>query len=343
MSKKKRTLIIILGWIVSLVFLYLTFKNIHPATLWQTIKTANYLWVIPNILVVMFTMLYRAYRWQIMLDPIKRLKLHDLFASTMVGFMANNILPLRMGEFVRAYSIGKIGNLSRSASFATIVLERVFDVFTLLLMLAVILIFRLIPLDPDGDYYHRIVYFGYLMLAASIGLFVLLVFLRIKSEQTINLFSRLLKPFPAKISKIVIDILGKFSNGLSVLSNPRKMFSICIHSIILWLITGISNYFIFMAFNLYDLPWTASFVVLIVVTLGITVPNAPGFLGVFHGLVVLALAIYPLEVSKDEAQACAIVLHGAQYIVITGVGLFYLMFKHLSLHEARTEAEKNEN
>jgi len=342
MKNRKRTLIIILGWIISLVFLYFTFKQIHLDELWTTLTSANYLWVIPNILVVMFAMLYRAYRWQIMLDPIKHINLHDLFASTMVGFMANNILPLRMGEFIRAYSIGRLGNLSRSASFATIVLERVFDIFTLLLMLAVILIFRLIPLDPQGEYYQNIVYAGYLMLAVSIALFVLLLFLKIKSAQTLALFRKLLKPFPAKISGTIPDILDTFANGLTVLGDTRKMISISVHSILLWLITGISNYFIFLAFGLNDLPLTASFVVLIVVTLGITVPNAPGYLGVFHALVVLALAIYPAEVSATAARGCAIVMHGAQYIVITGVGIFYLVSKHLSLHEAQSEARNSD-
>lgn len=342
MKNRKRTLIIILGWVISLVFLYFTFKQIHLNELWTTLTSANYLWVIPNILVVMFAMFYRAYRWQIMLDPIKHINLHDLFASTMVGFMANNVLPLRMGEFVRAYSIGRLGNLSRSASFATIVLERVFDIFTLLLMLALIMIFRLLPLNPEGEHYHNIVYAGYLMLAISIALFVLLLLLKIKSESTLALFKKLLKPFPDKLSHIIIDILEKFANGLSVLGDTKRMLSISIHSILLWLITGISNYFIFMAFGLTDLPWTASFVVLIVVTLGITVPNAPGFLGVYHALVVLALSFYPTEVSEVAARGCAIVMHGAQYIVITGVGIYYLLSRHLSLHEAQSEAQKSD-
>lgn len=337
-KNKKRTLIITLGWIISLLFLYLTFKQINLSELWNTLKSANYLWVIPNIIVVMFAMFHRAYRWQIMLDPIKHVNLHDLFASTMVGFMANNVLPLRMGEFVRAYSIGRLGNLSRSASFATIVLERVFDIFTLLIMLAVIMIFRLLPLNPEGEHYQNIVYAGYLMLAVSIALFVLLLFLKIKSQPTLNLFKKLLKPFPAKLSNIALDMLEKFAAGLSVLGDTKKMISISIHSIILWFVTGISNYFIFMAFGLNDLPWTASFVVLIVVTLGITVPNAPGYVGVYHALVVLALSFYPTEVSELAARGCAIVMHGAQYIVITGVGIYYLLSRHLSLQEAQAEA-----
>ena len=339
MTTRNRRLAIILGWLVSLVFLYFMFRKIDLAELWRTLQTANYLWVIPNILIVMFTMFYRAFRWQIMLDPIKRIGLHDLFASTMVGFMASNILPLRMGEFVRAYSIGKLGNLSRSASFATIVLERIFDIFTLLLMLAVILIFRLVPLNPEGDFYHLTVYGGYIMLAVSIGLFLLLVFLKVKSEPTLAFLTKVTRIFPEGLSSFILDVFSKFAEGLSVLGNLKSMIRISIHSILLWLLTALSNYFIFLVFGLNDLPITASFVVLIVVTLGIVLPNAPGYVGVYHGLVYIALSIYPHEVTKADAGGVAIIMHGAQYVVITAVGLYYLYSRHLSLHEARTEAE----
>jgi len=334
----KRRLLIWFGWLVSLLFLYLTFRKIDPQELWLTIRSANYLWVIPNMLVVMFTMFYRAYRWQIMLDPIKRIGLHRLFASTMVGFMANNVLPLRMGEIVRAYSIGRLGNLSRSSSFATIVLERIFDIFALLLMLAAILIGRLLPVNPQGENYDRIVYAGYLMLAFSVVLFLFLVFLKLRSAQTIAFLRRLLRIFPARLAELVLEIFAKFAEGLTVLGDVRRMIAISIHSLLLYIVTALSNYFVFMAFGLDNLPLSASFVVLIVVTLGITLPNAPGFIGLYHGLVVLALSIYPVEVSETAARGCAIVLHGAQYLVITAVGLFYLYKYHLSLHEAKAES-----
>jgi len=336
----KRKGLIIIGWIISLVFLYYAFKDIHPDELWQTLKTANYWWVIPNIATVMLAMFYRAYRWQIMLDPIKRVKLGDLFASTMVGFMANNILPLRMGEFVRAYSIGKTGNISRSSAFATIVLERIFDIFMLLLMLVVILLGRKLPLDPEGPNYDRIMYAGYMMLFISVGLFVLLLFLRIKKTRTLNLLGKIFKIFPKRISTLILDIFNKFAEGLDVLSDTKRMVRIFFHSVLLWIITGLSNYFVFLVFDLSSLPWEASFVVLIVVTLGITLPNAPGYIGVFHALVILSLSFYPVEVPDPAVgRGVAIVLHGAQYVVITVVGLYYLYRKHLSLHEAKAQAQ----
>jgi len=241
----KKKVLIILGWIVSLVFLYFTFREIQFGALWSTLKSANYWWVIPNILVIMFTMVYRAYRWQIMLDPIKHVGLHDLFASTMVGFMASNILPLRMGEIVRAYSVGKLGKLSRSSSFATIVLERIFDILTLLLMLAVIMIFRLLPLDPMGENYNRIVYAGYMMLVLSVVIMLILVFLKVKQQKTIAFFRKLLSIFPDKLSSLFLDILDKFADGLGVLSNLSSMIRIIVHSILLWIVTALSNYFVF--------------------------------------------------------------------------------------------------
>jgi hypothetical protein len=336
----KKKILIIIGWLLSLVLLYFTFKDIPFDRLWVTLKTANYWWVIPNVLLIMAAMLYRAFRWQIMIDPIKRIGLGDLFASTMVGFMANNILPLRMGEFVRAYSIGKLGKLSRSSSFATIVLERIFDTFTLLLMLAVVLIARALPLNPEGEYYEKIMYAGYFMLILSVLLFVLLMFLKTKSDATLRFLAKIFSVFPKRLSDLVLYIFEKFAEGLAVLSDIRRMLRIALHSILLWIIMALSNYFIFLALDLNDLPWTASFVVLIVVSLGIFIPSSPGYIGLFHYLVVLSLSIYPTEVDETAARGCAIILHGSQYIIITLVGLYYLMRRHLSLKEAQAQAEK---
>ena len=125
----------IIGLVISSVFLYLAFRKVDYSELWSALKEANYWYIIPNIILVILSMWMRAYRWRFMIDPIKKVGLSRLFSSVMIGFMANNVLPARLGEFVRAYSLGTKENISRSATFATIVIERIFDGFSLLFIL----------------------------------------------------------------------------------------------------------------------------------------------------------------------------------------------------------------
>ena len=92
---------------------------------------------------------------------------------------------------------------------------------------------------------------------------------------------------------------------------------------------GLSNYFVFMAFG-FDITVDASFVLLVVVSILIMVPSTPGFLGVYHYGVVVSLGLY--GISDEEARACAIVLHAAQYLVVTAMGFYFLKKEHLSLN-----------
>ena len=125
----------IIGLLVSLVFLYLAFRKVDFSELWSALKGANYWYILPNIVLVILSMWMRAYRWKFMIHPIKKVGLGRLFSTVMIGFMANNVLPARLGEFVRAYSLGAKENISKSATFATIVIERIFDGFAILFIL----------------------------------------------------------------------------------------------------------------------------------------------------------------------------------------------------------------
>ena len=140
--KTRRKLLIYAGYLISIVLVYLAFRKVQFAALWNSISEANYWWVLVNVAFVMAMMYYRAYRWKFMVDPIKKVGMSKLFSSTMIGFMASNVLPLRLGEFVRAWSLGRIADMSRSAVLATIVIERIFDSFALLTFLTIILMFK---------------------------------------------------------------------------------------------------------------------------------------------------------------------------------------------------------
>ncbi len=341
---KKKLLSFIIGLLISGILIFIIFRNVNFGDLMVALKGANYLWLLPNMFLVVLAMFQRAERWKHMLKPIGAPKYKKLLSATCIGFMANNVLPLRLGEFVRAYALARENEkVTKSASLATIFVERmVFDLLALLLILAVILWF--IPTKFDDRFKLGA---AMSLVVAIVGL-IFAVAVVMRPEGAGKLITRYLFFLPDKVKDIIRKTVIKFSKGLIFLKNWRHTFWVSIHTILLWLAMGISNVFVFYAFGLdqppYSLPLSASYVLLVVVSISILIPSSPGFIGVYHGGVVLTLGYYGIEASSSEAVSCALVLHAAQFIPVTLMGFYYLYKEGLSLSQLGKEAlEKSEN
>jgi glycosyltransferase 2 family protein len=322
---------LIIGILISLVFLYLAFRKVDYSELWGALKGANYWYIIPNIVLGLLSMWMRAYRWKFMVNPIKKVGLTRLFHSVMIGFMANNVLPARLGEFVRAYSLGTKESISKSATFATIVIERVFDGFSLLFILWLSLLF-----SPFPDWVRKA---SNLFLLINLALFAFLVFIEVKREPTLKLFNFIFRLLPVKLSLRAKEIMEKFIGGLKVFRNIPSLIWILGWSIVIWGVVGISNYFIFLAFNLHP-PIQASFILLVIVCLGVMLPSSPGFVGTFQFFCVIALATFGYD--KNIALPFSLVLHASQYLPVTLLGLYYLKKEHLSLKTLESDSMEKE-
>src|SRR5688572_20419721 len=124
-----------IGVAVSALLLWVAVRGVSLDEVLGELRRVRPLWLVPVILSLFVRFWLTAVRWQLLLRPIKQIGVHRLFAVTLIGFMANNVLPARLGEFVRAYALGRAEGLPPSLPFATIVIERIFDGFTLLLFL----------------------------------------------------------------------------------------------------------------------------------------------------------------------------------------------------------------
>ncbi len=296
---------------------------------------ANYVWILPNLFFVVFAMFQRAERWKYMLLPITRVPYNKLLAATCIGFMANNVLPLRLGEFVRAYSLSKQApKVTKSASLATIFVERmVFDLLALLGILAVVLLIVELPVDDKFQ-------FGaFLSLAIAMVGLIFAVILVLKPEGSSRLLTKYLFFLPNKVTDAISNTILKFSKGLLFLKSWRYTAWVSGHTIFLWLFMGISNIFVFYAFG-FHLPVYASYVLLVVVSISILIPSSPGFVGVYHYGVIWTLKYFGVD--YESALSCAIVLHAAQFIPITLMGFYYLKKEHLSLRQLEQEALKDD-
>ncbi|MFQ5869292.1 MAG: lysylphosphatidylglycerol synthase transmembrane domain-containing protein [Candidatus Zixiibacteriota bacterium] len=314
------------GVVISLLFLYLAVRKVDFQAVGGAFREANYLYTIPNVVAILFCMWLRALRWRYLLKPVKSLTAGRLFSPVMIGFMANNLLPMRLGEFVRAYSLGEKEKISKSASFATIVVERVFDTFILLLMFAIVIAF-----SPFPDWAKKI---GYSAFVINIAILLFFFFLKSKTEPTLRVLQRLLEIFPRKLAQFVYNTTCRFTEGLAVLSDLKSLFYIGAFSGLIWIIAALSNYFIFLSFDLRP-PLYASFFLLVVVAFAIMLPASPGFIGTFHFGCTVALSYFKID--PNISFPFSVVLWSCQYFPVTLLGLYYLRKEHLSLKKVRTD------
>lgn len=313
----------ILGFLIGALFLWFSVRKVDLSQVWLAMEHANYWYLLPNLFFTFAGMWLRAVRWKVMLDPIGKVPLPKVYASTMIGFMANNVLPFRLGEFVRPYSIGVTGNISRSAAMATIALERVFDMFALLLFLVWVLI--ALPSLAAVDWLDNV---GYLALGISVLLLIFLAAIKRWPEPSRKLVERFLSLFPKRVAYLGAEIFGKFVTGLSVMGSAGGVLYLSFLSLLVWALSAFNSYFMLLAFDLHLGP-LAWFTWLVVVSLGIMLPAAPGFIGTYQAFTVVSLALF--GVSKELALAVSVVTHAMQFFPITLAGLYHLKKEHLSL------------
>lgn len=334
MGKVKKAITLVAGIAISVALMVYLFHEVDFAELSTALKGANYWWLIPNIILIMVTMVFRAYRWRHMVMPIKDVPLSRLFSITMIGFMANNVLPFRLGEFVRAYSLSSKEQVSKSASMATIFVERiVFDLLMLLLIFGVVLLVS--PLIVVEELKIGAIVTVITGLIGLLGAF----YISTRAERDSHILKRILTFLPQRVRPKIEDVVIRFATGLVFMRDRKRLFWVSFHTLMIWVVMGLSNYFIFLAFG-HSLPIAASFVLLVVVSILIMVPSSPGFVGVYHGGAVLSLGFY--NVYQEEALSIALVMHATQFLVITLVGFYYLQREHLSLSQIGTEAGTND-
>jgi glycosyltransferase 2 family protein len=317
-----------LGVAVSAVLLWVAVRGVSLDEVLQQLRQVRPLWLVPVLASIFLRFWLTAIRWQLLLRPVKSIGIHRLFAITMVGFMANNVLPARLGEFVRAYALGRSEGLPPSVPFATIVIERIFDGFTLLLFLVGGLSF----LRPS----RTLLWAAGLTCALYLGVLGTLLVLRTERGQ--ELLIGALDRLPGRVAGPARRLLETFRAGLEVLGDVRALLLTTLLSIAIWVVSAAGVEASFRAFTL-DLPPYASFLLLGTIAVALVLPSAPGYVGPLQVGTVQGLAL--VGVARETALSLSIVYHLCNYIPITLVGLAYLSALNLTLGELRTAGSKS--
>jgi len=324
-----------IGFVISAAIVYLAFRKIELHQLLENLQKANYLYLIPIVAVIFLSMALRAVRWDYLLRPIKKIGFHRLFEGILISFMANNVLPVRMGEFVRAYIIGRGERISASASFATVVVERLFDGLTVLGLLAMVLAFFQLP-PGNIPFKKGLLMGGYITMVICGFSVVILLIIKTKTEWFFKTALFLTRPFSAKLAKRGISSVQSFKQGLLSLESAQIMVIVFLYSLVIWAVFAYSIYLMGLAFGL-KLSLAATVTVLVAVCLALMIPSTPGYIGPYHAAVAYSLVLFHIPLEK--ALSLSIVFHAVNYIPITLAGFLYLGKYHLTLKKIREVEE----
>jgi glycosyltransferase 2 family protein len=315
------------GIAVSAILLWVVLRGVRLDDVMHQLRHMHWGWLVPLLASIFVRFWLTAVRWRLFLQPVKRVGVHRLFGITMIGFAANNVLPARLGEFVRAYALGRVEALPASLSFATIVIERLFDGFTLLLFLAGSLAF----LNPAPWLVWSAVATGGLYVA------VLGVLFALRAGHGLGLLLGLLDRLPARVAVPARRLLDSFRLGLEVLGDARTLGLAALLSILIWTVNAAGLHATFLAFSL-DLPFHASFFTLATIAVALVLPAAPGHVGTLQFGTVAGLTLF--GVAPDVALSVSIVYHFANTVPICLTALAYLGALNLTVGELRAASEK---
>lgn len=319
---------IILGFIITVVLLILSLRGIEWCEFFSAIKKISWVSIIGLIFINLIGVFLRARRWQLLLSCLKPIKFRDSFNFTNIGFFVNNILPARAGEIVRPFLLAQKLKISKVATFATIVNERIFDMVIVILFFIYCLHIIDMPswLQKSG------------VIVSIMTLVLLLIFITIsnKGKPCKKFNSLVLNKSPVFIK----EKLTNFVSGINVFVKTKIVVGVIVHSLIIWIIYSLSFYLIIVCFPYSIDHINAAFVATIFVTFAIMLPSTPGYFGSYQYATILALGLY--GITKTDALAISLISQLTIYFINIGFGLLSLFWEGINFSSIRTSLEINQ-
>jgi hypothetical protein len=304
---------------ISVAFLVLALQGINLKALGAALRQANYIWLLPAIAITLAILAVKGVRWQLLFRPEHRLPFAPVFVALSAGYLASNVLPARLGEVVRVVLLVSEQPVGVARTVSTVVVERLLDVLSIIIILVVLLPF--ITLPPAMAWTARS------LGAIALTGYALLLLLSFRKERVLGLTRSVLRHIRFLDRPAVYEALGHLIDGFAALRGTLGVAMVAI-SLLSWFGSVAVGWCVAQAFDL-SAPLTAIAFALVAVALGMMVPSSPGYIGVFHYLVTVALA--PFGVPKDLALSFAFVWHGLNYVVLSVVGLVALAIHGTSL------------
>jgi uncharacterized protein (TIRG00374 family) len=319
---------------ISLLFLLVAFRGQDPAEIRDSLARVNWRYL-PLALILLYTgIAVRAYRWHVLLRPVSNIPTRDVFPILIVGYAANNVLPLRTGELVRAWALGQRYGVRKTAALATIAVERLFDGLTMLLFIGG----SAAVIGLTAELQHVALVAAVVFLGALLGMAVLLAGGALRDR----LLRLALAPLPDALAARAERMADSFLAGLGVLSRRRDLALVALTSIVAWSFEASTYWMVARAFGdplAAAMTPVGAFLTTAIGNLATLVPSGPGYVGTFEAGVLLALN-GTLRVSRGLALSYAVLLHVLLWLPVTVWGAIewwrigIVGRRHVSLSEA---------
>lgn len=324
--------------VFTLALLAFFFRDANFAEVWAETRRADPWLLALAVSVTGLTYVIRAWRWQWLLAPIGRTHFGNALRTTVIGFAASFFLPARAGEVIRPYLLAKKEGLNPAAAFATIILERLLDTATVLLLFA-LFVFTVSEgvLTADAAQLGHVKFWGAVAAAAAIAGLLLLFVLAGHPERLGRAAGRVERILPARIARIVSHFVESFAQGLAVMRQPGLLAVALLQSFPLWLSIAGGIWLTSRAFHI-TFPFPGSFLVMTLLVVGVAVPT-PGAIGGFHVAYQVAVQTF-FGAPADRASGAAILLHAISFVPVSLLGILFMAREGLTLHGAQELAKR---
>lgn len=317
---------VILGFLISAVLVYLSVRGINFSEIGEDLREINLGYVALFLIVTTLMQWLRSYRWGVILQPLEKIDQLSLFSVTSVGFLAIAAIPARIGELARPYLIAQKSKIKMSSALGTVVVERVLDSFSVLTIAVVVLLLNDLP--------SWMIKSSVLLFALTLTIFCCILGLVWRRETALKIINRILSKMPGKFANKIDQIIHLFIDGFQIIIDIKLLLYLFFLSALIWLVDVLAIYILLKAFC-FALPVMASFVVMIILIVGIAIPTAPGYIGSWHYSCILALGLF--GIAKPEAFSFAVVYHFLSMIIVVILGAVFLPFNKFSVSDIKKQ------
>ena len=294
----KNILKLLLTLIISLSFILYALKDFNYNVFIHSMNNVKYIYIYVSVIILILTIQLRAVRWQFLIH--EDIKVNNLYKAQLIGYMCNNLLPLRFGEFFKSYYLEKKLNISKYKIFGTVILERFLDLIGMILL--VLILIKSSIFNVLSSYY-----LNFILIIFIVSLFAIIVSIYIKN------------PLKIKSSNKFIMIIPDIVNGFSALAYNNLLY-VFIMTILIWINYIVVVYLVQYAFS-FNLDIYQSILLLLLPTLALSIPSLPGNIGTFEGAVVYTLSLYGIQ----DTIGFGFILHSISFIPYTLLGLIYFV------------------
>lgn len=297
--------VIVLALAAGLVLLF--FRNVDVRLVVGEILKARLPWLATSLAATLISLVIRSFRWQYLLEPLGHASFGNAFRATAVGFAASSVLPARAGEVIRPYFLARHENMTATGAFATIILERVLDVLTVVALLATFIFFFDEGVGVSSPTaFAAVKWAGVTALAGALVALVVMFVLAGDPARIGRAMARLEQVVPSALAGLIGRVAEKFARGLGAVRRPRRLLVALLLSFPLWLSIAAGLWSVAMAFRL-AIPFPGTFLMIALLVIGVAVPT-PGAIGGFHEAFRLGATVF-FGAADGAAVGAAIVAH----------------------------------